>query len=323
MTNREFKERLSWSSRGASQGHPSKRTALALATALVAQLMAVPAAWAEPGDKDEAAAISQVAGAKAKAGEFALCAALFHQAYAKDPGYLAYLFSAARCAQKAGELDSAERDFRTYLARCPKGDKLAEKADQYLAEILEERKKAPPAAPTPAATPGPDKAGFPDKAGAPDRAAVPDKPAGAPHLEPPAPVEKSADLAPKTPAVVRADQSPSRGGLWLALGGVALMAGGAVLWAQGQSQASDLDSELGGRGDGLVLNQSHAAAMSRQDDANRAIGLGLGVAVVGALLTGAGSWWWLKAPADRAGISSVRLGPGPAAMGVSLQWAMP
>lgn len=323
MTNREFKERLSWSSRGASQGQPGKRTALALTAALLAQLTAMPSAWAEPGDKDEAAAISQVAGAKAKAGEFALCAALFHQAYAKDPGYLAYLFSAARCAQKAGELDGAERDFRTYLARCPKGDKLAEKAEQYLAEILEERKKAPPAV----ATPPQETAGAASPKGEPkaaaERPAGTEKPAGAPPPEVPAPVEKIADSTPKTAAVLRAEPSPSRGGLWLALGGVALMAGGAALWAQGQSQASELDGQLSGRGDGLVLNQSYAEAMGRQDDANRAIGLGLGVAVVGALLTGAGSWWWLKAPADSAGIASVRLGPGPAAMGVSLQWAVP
>lgn len=316
MTNREFKERLSWSSRGAGQGQTSKRTAWVLAAVLAAQLTAVPNTLAEPGDKDEAAAISQVAGAKAKAGEFTLCAALFHQAYAKDPGYLAYLFSAARCAQKAGELDSAERDFRTYLARCPKGDKLAEKAEQYLAEILEERKKAPPAAAAAPAAPTPAN----PKA---EATPAPEKAAGAPPSEVPAPVEQSADLPSKTPAILRAEPSPSRGGLWLALGGVALMAGGAALWAQGQSQASDLDGELSGRGDGLVLNQSYAEAMSRQEDANRAIGLGLGVAVVGALLTGAGGWWWLRAPADSAGIASVRLAPGPAAMGVSLQWAVP
>lgn len=317
MTNREFRERLSWSSRGAGQSQTCKRTAWVLAAVLAAQLTAMPSARAEPGDKDEAAAISQVAGAKAKAGEFALCAALFHQAYAKDPGYLAYLFSAARCAQKAGELDSAERDFRTYLARCPKGDKLAEKAEQYLAEILEERKKAPPAAPTaPQETAGAASPKVEAKAAA-------EKPLGAPPPEVLAPVEKSADLPSKTPAVLRAEPSPSRGGLWLALGGVALMAGGAALWAQGQSQASDLDGELSGRGDGLVLNQSYAEAMGRQEDANRAIGLGLGVAVVGALLTGAGGWWWLRAPADSAGIASVRLAPGPAAMGVSLQWAVP
>lgn len=316
MTNREYKERLSWNSCGAAQGHPRKRTAAVLSAALAAQLLAVPSAWAEPGDKDEAAAISQVAGAKAKASEFALCAALFHQAYAKDPGYLAYLFSAARCAQKAGDLDSAERDFRTYLARCPKGDKLAEKAEQYLAEVLEERKKAPLAAPTaPQET-----AGAANPKG--EAKAAAEKPLGAPPPEVPAPVEKSFDLPSKTPAVLRAEPSPSRAGLWLALGGVALMAGGAALWAQGQSQAIDLDGELSGRGDGLVLNLSYADATSRQEDANRAIGLGLGVAVVGALLTGAGSWRWLKAPAESAGIASLRMGPGPVAMGVSLQWAL-
>lgn len=318
MTNRGFKERLSSSSRA----HPARGQrvlALTVAATLAGSGLGAPLAWAEPSDKDEAAAISQVAGAKAKAGEFAMCAALFQQAYAKDPSYLAYLFSAARCAQKAGDLDAAERDFRTYLARCPKGDKLADKAQQYLGEILEERRKAPPA-PAPSA-PAPQSAA-PNGPPGPPEAPVQAEPKGGTPVESRPNAEKLPDATPQLPAVHQVEPVPGRGGLWLALGGVALLAGGAVLWSQGQGQASDLEAELGRRGDGLVLGMSHAEAQSRQDDANRAIGLGIGLAATGALLAAAGGWWWLSSPGQPEGKAVLRLGPGPAPLGLALQWAV-
>ncbi|MSQ82875.1 MAG: hypothetical protein EXR77_08155 [Myxococcales bacterium] len=107
-----------------------------LLAATLAGLAAQPALAVDKSAKEEAAAISQVATAKHQAGDFALCAELFAQAYAKDPTYLPYLFSAARCLHKKGDLDGAERDYRQFLARSPKGAQLVDKAQEYLDHLL-------------------------------------------------------------------------------------------------------------------------------------------------------------------------------------------
>ena len=121
-----------------------------LVAGLAVGLLAVPA-WAKgksPADdpraraSQEAAALSQVAASKNEAGEFKLCADLYLQAFRTDPGLLAYLFGAARCEQKAGDLEAAERDYRVFLQRVPADDPYATKAQGFLQEVQAQRKQA-------------------------------------------------------------------------------------------------------------------------------------------------------------------------------------
>lgn len=228
--------------------------------AFAADPKAKPAKVGEDKDKEEAAAISQIAAAKNQASDFGMCAELYQQAYHKDPSFLGYLFSAARCEQKAGDLDAAERDFRLFLARNPKGDKLSDKAQQFLDEILEERKKAP----------------------LPKKEVKDPKDPG---------VDKVPPLDPVKPEVVAPAPTPSHAGAWATtIGGAVLAVGGGVLTWTGFGLKSDLTATLAHPPDALILNSSPTEARADESAYRTRIAAGAGVAVVGVAAVGLGYW---------------------------------
>jgi len=92
---------------------------------------------------EEAAAISVVAHSKSASRDYTLCADLYHQAYALDPKFIGYLYSAARCEQKGGLLDRAEKHYRVVLQRSPEETSIARRAGEHLREIMEIRKATP------------------------------------------------------------------------------------------------------------------------------------------------------------------------------------
>ncbi|MBI5609009.1 MAG: hypothetical protein HY902_09015 [Deltaproteobacteria bacterium] len=259
-----------------------------MTAALACQLIALPALLlpgaahaAKPSvknNKEEAAAISQIAEEKNNSGDFAMCGELFQKAYRLDPSYLGYLFSAARCEQKAGQLDAAERDFRLFIARTPEGDKLAEKARKYLDEILEERKKPAPVE----AKPVEPKAA--------ETKPVEVKPAEA----------KPAEGAGTTPEVTLPKTGeptvPPRA--WMAtIGGATLAVVGAALIGLGMAQRADLQADLTAQSDGgLITSTTPAAARDRESSYRTAMYSGAACVAIGAAATSLGLWWWRETP---------------------------
>ncbi len=288
MTRRESSAR-SWSSR-------------LVAAACIALVIWPAMATAKPAKtrpsknraaQEQAAALSQVAAAKNEAGDFKLCAEFYHQAYRTDPTFLGYLFSAARCEQKAGDLDAAERDFRQFLARAPKEDELVAKASAYLDEILAERQKARPV----------------------DKQAPADKPA---PVEPPAAV---------TPVQAPSQTPPSSGnGLgWAVLGGgAALAAVGAYLVADGLAARAALEDDLALPQGGIITKLSPSEARDRESSYRTRLGLGGGLVGLGVAALGAGVWLLVRTPSDVAVapalLPSGQAGRSVVGLGLTLGW---
>lgn len=247
-------------------------------------LLALPT-WAAPprkkSGKDEAAAISQVAARKHEAGDFPLCASLYHQAWRADPLFLGFLFSAARCEQKAGDLDASERDFKQFLNLSPDDEPLNEKARTFLGEIAEARKQLDAQ----------------KKAEEAQRKAE-EKPPEPPILVKPLPPE------------------PSRTVAWTTtVGGGALVLAGAALLASGFSQRSDLRDRLTSKdGKGLITDTTPQEAHDAEFDYRLRLGLGATCAALGVMAVGTGVWLFGRP-------QQVTLVPGPTAAGLGLQYA--
>lgn len=249
---------------------PKPRSSAALLSSLLLG-WTYPALAVDKPAKEEAAAISQVASAKHQAGEFGLCADLFHQAYDKDPTYLPYLFSAARCRHKKGDLDAAERDYRQFLARSPKGGQFVDKAQEYLDQLLAERKKLPV---EPVKGPEPVKS-----------------------IEPVKAVEPAAAPTPTLPAAPPPALSGAQWAGWAAVGAGALLAGaGAWKIAQASADKADLSKALEHPNATLILGIDPATAQQRDDAWRSKMTLGAVLAGVGAATLGGGLFLATRAP---------------------------
>ncbi len=245
--------------------------------------------------KDEAAAISQIAMTKAKAGDFKLCAELYQQAYRTDPAFLGYLYSAARCSQKGGDLDGAERAYRALLARAPADHQLVSRARKHIDEVLEAR-KTPPVVEKPSVEKPPIK-----------------KPPAA--VKPPAPLPK-----PATPVVV---PKPAPPGSWkTAAGWSSLVASAAALgfggWllADGLAARSELAERLDERDGGLVVSMTPQEAHD-DEEAYRDRLLWGGVVAGAGLLVGAAGGWMLATVPDS---PKITLLPGPTGLRLIVAW---
>lgn len=244
--------------------------------------------------QEQAAALSQVAAAKNEAGDFKLCAEFYHQAYRTDPTFLGYLFSAARCEQKAGNLDAAERDFRDFLARAPKGDELVGKAGEFLDEILAERHKARQV----------------------DKQPPADQPAA---VEPPAAVTP-VQAPPQEPS-----PSSGNGVAWAVLGGgAALAAVGAYFVADGLAARTALQHDLALPQGGIITKLSPSEAHDRESSYRTRLGLGGGLAGLGVVALGAGVWLLVRTPSDVAVAPTLlpagRSGRSVAGLNLTLGW---
>jgi len=105
-----------------------------LLCAVAAQV--APALAATPvAQKDAAAVLSRLAADKHDAREFAKAADLFHEAYQLDRDFPAYLYSAARCEDKAGMNAEAERDYQRFIDAAPRGHEKLGDAAKNLSDI--------------------------------------------------------------------------------------------------------------------------------------------------------------------------------------------
>ncbi len=114
---------------------PRWLTRIPLVTCLCALWLALTATAQTPSVKDRAAAASIMAKGELDAGRFAKAAELYHQAFAIDPAEPGYLFSAARAADKGGDLPAAERDYTAFLKSAPPKHEKYESAQNYLLDV--------------------------------------------------------------------------------------------------------------------------------------------------------------------------------------------
>ena len=240
-------------------------------------------AAADNAVKDEAAAISLVAMGKAKAGNYALCADLYVQAYRIDPSFLGYLYSAARCQQKAGKLDDSERNYRVYLKRAPPDDELVARARQHLNEIMAARKEA---------LSGADKAGQPVFDTPEKRSLVTRRPSSDPAVE-------KTPMVPTAEAVEKKAVEPGppvagwKGPMaWSGLiGGSLLALSGTGLLVVGQMKQSTLEDDLATSGGGKIVTMSRQQALDREAENFSTMRSGAVLAGVGVIAAAAGYWW--------------------------------
>jgi len=108
---------------------------MGLCVALLAWPAACPGAEGGVHKAEEAAALSVVAKSKADAGEFALAAELYQQAFRSDPAELGYLYSAARCWHKAVRWTEAEAAYDDFIKRAAPDHPQRAKALQFVEEV--------------------------------------------------------------------------------------------------------------------------------------------------------------------------------------------
>ncbi len=107
---------------------------LALMVALTG-LASTATAQAELSKAEQAAAVSLAARTKYKEGNYKTCAAMYREAFTMDPAQVGYLYSAALCAQKAGNLEAAQRDYQKVLGLQKSDDPYAAKARKHIGEV--------------------------------------------------------------------------------------------------------------------------------------------------------------------------------------------
>lgn len=218
----------------------------------------------------EAAAISVVARSKSDSGDYAMCADLYHQAYALDPGFIGYLYSAARCEQKAELLDRAEKHYRVFLQRSPEDTSLAKRAKKHLIALMELRKQTP--------------------------------------MQSSPPLSKNSSLAAPSPEPGGVNSTSFRG--WSLLsGGVLASVGGGYLLKLGGDKKNQLKDQLSNRSQGYIVGITLANAQEdeRAYRLNYVAGgllIGAGVAAV---VSGV---WWLKGAPYELSVAPSRGGGG-------------
>ncbi len=268
-----------------------------------------PAVAAPP--KQEAAALSVVAGAKAKAGAYTLCSEMYEQCYRLDPGFLGYLYSAARCAQKGGQLDVAERHYREFLLRSPAEHPLRKRADGHMNEIMVARRAAS------------------DKRVAEERVAA-EAAAAAAAARGPGSSGSVAAPAPAATGVAAAGGATksappmTRRALagWGAVGGAVILGSlGTWLLLNANADASALEADLAlPAGTQLIRGLTYAEAVQRDDEIRS--GRTMAVIVGGGALLAAAAGAWLLIGDEKPAKSTLRLSPIPGRLGAvwELRW---
>jgi hypothetical protein len=285
-----------------------RRWASAVVLAAVTAASLPPVAMAQTktdiSPAEEAAALSIVAKSKADAGDYATAAELYLQSYKLDNKEVGYLYSAARCEQKAGLHERAAQTYRSFLAYAPESHPARAKAEEYIKECdsqvalqrdqdrrrkEEERRKADKLAE--------DKRKEAEKVAAAKAAAdklASDKLAA----------DKLAATLAKRQQEANAWRTPAG---WAAVGvGIASLAGGSVLLAGGMGDRSDLQARLDKKdGSGLIVGISRKEALSIQSAADSDVTLGSALVGVGVALAGVGGYLLLSRPDAK-----VAVGPG-------------
>ena len=245
----------------------------------VALLLLLPSAgFATKLDKaEQAAAISIAARGKARTGDFKTCAELYHQAWIMDASERGYLYSAARCEQKAGLLTRANQDYARYLDGATANDALAQKARAHQAEVRAALQR---------------EAATKLRVQAVERADQRREAARKASLAQAQAAKKAKMAATATKSTTTASARPMA---WSTVGGgVAVAAvGGWLLWSA-SSSITTLEGQLAEKQDGRIVGISHEKATSAQSSANARAGAGIAMLGVGLAATGFGTWLLLQ-----------------------------
>jgi len=239
------------------------------------------------GASDQAAAISQAAMARYKEKNFKLCAELYLQAFRLDTRVVGYLYGAARCQQKDGQLLQAEHSYEQVAKAATNDFSLAERAKtrwyQLRTARLAREEQARKAAAAKAAR---------EKAAAAKAAKV----AAAKAAAAKAAREKAARQAELDRRRAAAATSNVKALLAGGLGVVALASGGWLLM-DGLARGDELESDLAKLGpSGKIAGVNHETAVERQAGANLRTGVGTGLLIAGAAAVGTGVYLLLAAP---------------------------
>ncbi len=79
--------------------------------------------------------LARQAAAVAQRGDMALAAKMFHAAFRLSRSDWAYLYSAARAEQLAGDIEAARRDYKQFLKEAPPDHALRARAKKYAEEV--------------------------------------------------------------------------------------------------------------------------------------------------------------------------------------------
>ncbi len=277
-----------------------RRQFIALATAAALALMApcTVLAQAQPQaltDAERAAAFSQIAKEEAKKQNYTHCAELYRKAFDIDPATLGYLYSAARCEQKAEQYEAAMRHYDTFLLRAPPDDALRSKAEGYRAECetaleaqrrkaqeLEQKRKA-------------------EQLREAKRAEEARKQREAAQAAAAGPQVKG---KPVTSVVSHSVPAWRRPVGWISVAvGVAAVGAGAFFVQDGRSTLDKLDSDLklakDSSADGIIRSLSRDVAESRERDGNRSVGIGGAMLGAGLVSGGLGVWMLFSGSSKR------------------------
>ena len=219
--------------------------------------------------------------------EYDACAAMYLEAHKLDPNTLGYLYSAARCEQKAGKFDRAIEHYSAVLARASSGDPLALKSAQHKAECEAAWRKVQA-----------------DKAEAARKAEATRKAEAARKAEA---QRKAAALAHKAGAPGVAAKQPDgwrkpTGWATIAVG-VAAVGAGVYLLNAGSSELAELEAQLAKRdANDKIIGITYDDAEVRQGSANRKTGLGGALLGAGLLSGGIGAWLVWTSPGKRVSV---------------------
>ncbi len=286
---------------------------------LASALVATPAQAASK--KEEAAALSVVAGAKAKSGQHKICAEMYVQCYRLDPSFLGYLYSAARCAQKAGNLDDAEKHYREFDLRAPTEHPLRKRTALHLKEIMVARSKQVAAAEkakaeqAKAAKAAAAKAAADAKRRAAAQGSGGQGNAGAGNS---GAGNSGAGQGVAKPAPAKPMSGQTLAGLSLSGGGVVLLGVAGWLAAGASSDASALNDDLSAKRGGLITGVAHQDAVDRQASIHGKRNLALAAGGLGAAALATGLWLWLS-DTDEPAKSTLWLTPA-GQVGWRVQW---
>ena len=283
----------------------TRAAALAACCLVAAVLVSQPAAAQKRlTTAEKAAAMSVVARQRAEAGQFKIAAEMYKAAYRLDGQVVGYLYSAARCAQSAGNVSGAAADYERFLAAAPVDHALAQKARGHLATC-----KAKVAAES--AREAAERKAVADKAQAAREAAARDAAARAESAH------AAAAKAGKPAAQVASGGGWRAPTAWASVAvGVASVATGAWFLADGSGKVDDLKLRLDDTNSNYKIKGiDRDAALAMQDEANQSKRIGAAAAGVGVVLAGVGVWMLLSDAPSTAAVTRL---PGGAAF--DLAW---
>lgn len=271
-------------------------------TTLVAVIATMPASvWAQgqpPAltDAERAAAFSQIAKEEAKKQNYVHCAELYRKAFDIDAATLGYLYSAARCEQKAEQFEAAMRHYDTFLTRAPADDALRAKAESFREECAaaleaqrrkeQEQKRA-------------DEEKRKEEEQRETRRA--EEARKRREAAAAAPQVKGKPVTSVVSHPVPAWRKPVG---WIGVAvGVAALGAGAYFVQDGRSTLDKLDSDLKqakeSSTDGIIRTFSRDAAESREREGNRSVSLGGAMLGAGLVSGGLGVWMLFSGSSKR------------------------